>query len=731
MRKTRARAAHVGQFSNVGGYTGRASRTIVEDYSQRRPHWAAFRLAALPLRWAERMVSEWRRHAQALADKGSTHGAADMWLQRRLSELEAGQRAGIKPSMGDSDLCALARQEARDHADLQATIEGQYRQRWAHMPAEMLARCIAWKKRQTARVAMAGRGLLDMWPDGPTMTEAGRLARLRDEGFWRRVFRRVHSRTVERCAIALGLVHAKADSYLSAESRRLYEQRQRANAAMLAATLAINDNGDEMTLAEVAQRSVANPAIRRGELMTRVAGFELCADKLGHVKRWAVLTCPSRMHKYSTIRDKSGRVIGVKENRNYDGTTPRQAQEYLAGQWRKLCAHWAREGLAVYGFRTTEPHADATPHWNLLMFFPPMTARVEMKRVCKIPTDAVTVFDKGLRAYFLENDNPNEPGAEDHRIKVKAIDPEKGSAAAYIAKYISKGIDGHRLEFDMYDNPIVEAAPAVVAWARVWGVRQFQQIGGAPVTVWRELRRLHPEQVQDETRTADKLAQALAAVNLQLIEPGEKKAVAWHRYTMTQGGPTCKRAGLRVKLLRQDRDACNRYGEPAGPRVVGVAGIGSVPVPVPAHLIARGKPVAGGFRRPCMTAIESERAEWIVTSGGGVDDAIRAHCARLESLIQRMKEEDERHTARRLELIQQRNAAEMRLREALAPWTRVNNCTATPTLDTLDRRHLHTGPATFGPIKVHRPKVGRFFNWTSKAGGPSTKGKTDESLGNS
>lgn len=675
------------------------------------PHWAAPRLYALPLRWADKMAASWRGIVEQLAAKRLTHGGADEWLRRRLDELEAGRRAGIAPSMGDSDLCKLADLEARDHADRQADIEGRYKVVWAHMPADYLARCILHKQVQAAQWLMACRGVADLWPDGPDMTDRGRLARLRDPVFWRRVFRKAHARTVESCAIRLGLVNGRADPYISRESLEIATKRQAANAAMLAHTLAVSERGDEMTLLEVAERSVSNPTIRRGELMTRVSGFELCADDLGHVKRWAVLTCPSRMHKWT--HTKNGHPV---ENKRYDGTQPREAQQYLAQQWRRVCAWWERQGLRVYGFRTTEPHQDGTPHWNVLCFFAPMTERVQLKKLCKVPTAAVPVFDDGLRRYFLLNDSATERGAAEHRVKIEAIDPTKGSAAAYIAKYIAKGVDGFGLDVDLFGNNIERTSRAVVAWSRVWGIRQFQQIGGPPVTVWRELRRLNPDNLGDVATVADTLRDAAAAVNLKLSEPDEKRAVAWQRYAMTQGGPTCKRAAWRVRMLMEQREKANRYGEASQPRIVGVVGAGRVPTAAPAHLAARGV-AGGGYFRPALTAIQSERTEWVVISKGSADDAIEAHCERLQGLIHAMDAKAARDMALRIEAQRKRAGDLERLREALPPWTRVNNCTATPTLDTLDRQQLDVSRGQFAPLKRLRRKLDRRFNWDQRAGG--------------
>jgi hypothetical protein len=382
-------------------------------------------------------------------------------------------------------------------------------------------------------------------PDGKGMTDTGAIARMSDSKWWRRQLRKLHAKTVESSAIKLGYVNKTRDIYASGESVHRRIQQNKRNANILEATIAVNENGQEFTLAELAATSTANKAIRRAELMTRISGFEIIAKDMNHVGSFMTVTCPSRMHRFRTVNN--GKVI---ENQKYDGTNPAQAQKYLSKVWAQIRASLARQKINLYGFRVAEPQHDGTPHWHFLIFH-------EADKCKKIES---TVWKYALK------DSANEKGANEHRVDFKAIDPQKGTAAGYIAKYIAKNIDGLHVGNDLYGNPALETSLRVETWATTWGIRQFQQVGGAPVSVWRELRRIKtlPEGIPDFIRAA-----WLSVNKTKIKEHTGNESVAWDEYINAQGGAFCGRK-YRIRLALQDKIGLGCYGEPLGKRPIGI-----------------------------------------------------------------------------------------------------------------------------------------------------------------
>lgn len=390
-------------------------------------------------------------------------------------------------------------------------------------------------------------------PDVEQYGVTGALARLACPMWWRRQARKVHGRNVEAAAIGLGLVGSGAGLYASDEAVKRRGQQRRRNRAMLESTVAVNEEGQEYTLAQLSDLSVSNAPIRRGELMLRLRGMEDVADRLGHAGEFYNMTVPSRMHKVS---DK------------YDGTTPRAAQQWLCKVWGKIRAALNRRGVFWYGVRVAEPHKDGTPHWHAVLFM--------AERCRRLARVIVTGYMRGIiRPHFrygpkmgryvvpgtgvcwLDADG-GEKGAARHRCKIKRVDKSKGSATSYLAKYIAKNIDGYCL--DTVDEDLTgerdprECARRVDAWAACWGIRQFQQMGGAPVGVWRELRRLAKGQegfLEDIRAVVDKPADFGA-------------------YIDKMGGPTASRKERPVQLAMEWVDKEGRYGEPLGDRVFGV-----------------------------------------------------------------------------------------------------------------------------------------------------------------
>jgi hypothetical protein len=393
----------------------------------------------------------------------------------------------------------------------------------------------------------------------------GAIRRMCNERWWRRRLKRAETRAIESAAIEIGLVHSRRENYVSNENLIRRREQQRRNRDLMQTLQVINELGEAFILQDVIDGSLSNPVLRRNELMARLAGCEIYAKQNDEIALFLTLTCPSRFH--ARFR-KSG-----DPNPNYDGSRPRDGQAYLNKVWSRARAALDRKGIQVSGIRVAEPHHDATPHWHILAFVRPEQSE-----------DLVSI----LRHYALQ-DTPDEPGAQQRRFKVEPIDPEKGSAVGYVAKYISKNVDGFGIDLDELGLEPTKAAERVKAWAAVWGIRQFQFFGGPPVSVWRELRLLKSE-VANST-----------------VEPARQAADQgkWGLFIEVMGGMHCSREDRPIKLAKAWSDRPNSYGEPTGEVVFGVQ-VGDVAIQTRIH-IWRVEPI--GVNSPCGSNFEIQTSQ--------------------------------------------------------------------------------------------------------------------------
>ena len=368
-------------------------------------------------------------------------------------------------------------------------------------------------------------------PDEASKLEiAQALLRCFDPDWWRRRIRKRQDLLLEHVMIELGLVNKQKGIYASNHCvERKLKQWQR-NEDLLASLEAENDLGQVFNLLDLAKRGVSNLVNRRNELMTRLSGFESVAKDRGDSGVFYTLTAPSKYH--------SQLAKNCRPNPKYSGASPRDTQEYFNQVWARIRAKLKRIGIQPYGFRVVEPHHDGTPHWHMLLFVAPKD---------------VETLNSTIRHYALEEDG-TERGAAHSRVKVEYIDPNKGSAVGYIAKYIAKNIDGEHVGTDHYGKDAIESATRIRAWASNWSIRQFQSIGGPSVTVWREARQFANSELADKIldRIDDEKLKAL----VDAADTGN-----WKSFVELSGGPTAQRKDQPLRALHVTKDEPNKYGE--------------------------------------------------------------------------------------------------------------------------------------------------------------------------
>lgn len=390
-------------------------------------------------------------------------------------------------------------------------------------------------------------------PETATSTGRGRLLRLRCHRWWRRQLAKAFGRRAENGLRRAGVIRRQNQLYASDLAVRGRRQQKAITDRWFKERVVVSDGGAQCELWDIVQASQSNPALRRAELMTRMRGFEEVAEAAGHLADFWTLTTPSAFHKMNA----DGRA-----NPRYTGASVRDAQQWLTKMWAKARAKLKRLKVLIYGFRIAEPHHDATPHWHMVLFCPPHH-RGTVRTV--------------LTGYWLSVGG-DDPGARDHRITVKAIDEHKGTAAGYLAKYVAKNIDGFQVGADheaddlsvrevrdanrdgvllsglREQNDATTTCERVTTWASRHGIRQFQQIGGPPVTVWRELRRI---------RTSC-LVVGIEAARVH-ADAGD-----WAEFVRVLGGIE-KGRGTGVQLWSELTGEINQYDEMRGPQIVGVA----------------------------------------------------------------------------------------------------------------------------------------------------------------
>jgi hypothetical protein len=507
----------------------------------RSPRFAP-ELARIPFKWRKRVVSQ-ALEKMAWSSWWKVYESIAVDYVRDFASQYV--PAGVDLSQDDGDICATAERAAANVVKVLWSAESEQ-----HALDLIDIECADY-----------GIAAPDFEDDPGAV-----IARAIDPRWWRRQLRKRIGRAFEAGNIRLGYVSYRREVYTSHDAVLSRLAQNKRNAMALESAVVENEYGHQFTIAELADKSTANKAIRRGELMLRINGFEQVARDNGDKGLFITWTCPSRYH---AVHQHNG-----KPNLKYSGATPREANEYLCKVTALCRSALARRGIGLYGIRIAEPHHDGCPHWHLLLFVRP-TAGYKTPHITDVATRAARI----MKRYAWRADR-GEPGAFKKRLDVVEIDWNIGSAAAYIAKYVSKNIDGvadhktkegYSVVTDLAGDVELVPSARVEAWAATWGIRQFQQWGGAPVTIWRELRRIGKDMVKEAPPA---MLNAWNAV--QKIE-GEKRA-CWASYLRVQGGALVSRKDLVITLAKDEKKIMGRYGErlkitPYGVRCADLIGV--------------------------------------------------------------------------------------------------------------------------------------------------------------
>lgn len=374
----------------------------------------------------------------------------------------------------------------------------------------------------------------------------GSLARMRCADWWYRKMWQMRCEWREEQLRAVCLVNKKASPYVSYEAVIHKREQRRKSLEFFRSHELTNEQGDTLDMEDVVNASSSNPAHRRNEMMACVKGLELIAEMRGDCAVFYTITCPSRFH--ATLNN--GRP-----NPKWTSATVRQSSDYLVDTFAAFRKAMHKSGMRWYGVRVAEPHHDGTVHWHLLCFM-----RKKERR-------SITAL---LRKFAIREDREELGNNTGPRFKSELINPRKGTPTSYIAKYISKNIDGRGLANEISKETgrsLRDNAEHVNAWASLHRVQQFRFFGIPGRQAYRELRLLAGQAARQQS---DKKVGAPVLDNPRLDAVlAAADAGCFATYIMKQGGVLVPRKHHLVRTAYELNDEPSTYGD-HGIRIYGI-----------------------------------------------------------------------------------------------------------------------------------------------------------------
>lgn len=366
----------------------------------------------------------------------------------------------------------------------------------------------------------------------------GSLARMLCADWWYRKLWRMRCEWREEQLRAVCLVNKKASPYVSYEAVIHKREQRRKSLEFFRSHELVNEDGDTLDMEDVINASASNPAHRRNEMMACVKGLELIAEMRRDCAVFYTITCPSRFH---------ATLSNGRPNPKWTSATVRQSSDYLVDTFAAFRKAMHKAGLRWYGVRVAEPHHDGTVHWHLLCFM-----RKKDRR-------SVTAL---LRKFAIREDREELGNNTGPRFKSELINPRKGTPTSYIAKYISKNIDGRGLANEISKETgksLRDNAEHVSAWASLHRVQQFRFFGIPGRQAYRELRLLagQAERRQDGSKAGapvldnPRLDAVLAAADVGCFAT----------YIMKQGGVLVPRKHHLVRTAYELNEEPSAYGD--------------------------------------------------------------------------------------------------------------------------------------------------------------------------